>query len=234
MKNRTDRLRKREIELSVEGLPDHVINEMAVPSYLHRNPLIRWLMWRRLELVQDLIQDLFQDLCTGTFHTALDYGTGTGIMLPFLSRVSDRVVALDVHTEPASKLCQTRRLENVEVCRVDGPPVPLPNGSVSLILCLDVLEHVENLEQVVAELARVLEDNGILIMSGPSENVAYRLGRWAAGFRGCATYHHANVDVVRSALEGKLVLRKRIALPPICKLFEIDVFQKSVRTLEEV
>ena len=73
---------------STKGFASNILDEMAVPSYTHWNPVVRWQMWRRLALVQDL--------CTGQpVERALDFCTGTGVMLPFLSRTAEHVVALD-------------------------------------------------------------------------------------------------------------------------------------------
>ena len=42
------------VDASVPGMTAHDRDEMAIPSYLHWNPLIRWLMWRRYEVVAEL------------------------------------------------------------------------------------------------------------------------------------------------------------------------------------
>jgi hypothetical protein len=98
---------------------------------------------------------------------------------------------------------------------------------------LDVLEHVEHLEDTAHELIRVLERDGLLIASGPSESVLYRLCGWAAGFGRHAVYHRRNVDVVRHALEGGLMLTRRGPLPRILRLFEIDTFKKPYPSIAQ-
>lgn len=219
MRKATSRLRRQELAALVCGLSRPVVDEMAVPSYTHWNPFIRWLMWERIAAVQGI--------CSwSAVDTAVDFGTGSGVLLPFLSRLSRHVIALDKCVEPACRLCQTRELHNVDVHCVDGTSLPLPDNSADIVVCLDVLEHVEHLEDVARELTRILEKDGLLIVSGPSENALYRLGRWAAGFGRRAGYHRCNVDVVRQALERELVLTKRLHLPPVLRLFEIDTFKK--------
>ena len=42
-------------------------DEMAIPSYLHDNSLIRWLMWRRYEVIAELAN------FSGSQH-ALEFG----------------------------------------------------------------------------------------------------------------------------------------------------------------
>jgi len=213
------RTRTKVLERITKGLDNAVVDEMAIPSYTHWNPLIRWLMWKRLAIVQDL--------CNGLqIEVALDYGTGAGVMLPFLSKIADRVVALDRFIMPAAKLCEHYKLHNVELKEIDTLPIPLPDGSVDLILCLDVLEHIEALQEIIRELVRILKPGGRVIVSGPSENLIYKLGRLIAGFRKRATYHHWNIDDVNEALEAHLTLIQRETLLGPVRLFDISVFQR--------
>ena len=40
-----------------ESLGRELVDEAALPSYLHRNPLIPWIVWRRLATVLELVKD---------------------------------------------------------------------------------------------------------------------------------------------------------------------------------
>lgn len=55
---------------------------------------------------------------------------------------------------------------NVQIV-VDIKKLPLPNASVSQIVCDNVLEHVEEPAEVVAEIYRVLEDGGTAYFCNP-------------------------------------------------------------------
>ena len=209
----------KELRKIASDLPNSVTDEMAIPSYTHRNPLIRWLMWKRLAVVQALCEGLHVEV-------ALDYGTGTGVMLPFLSKIANHVVAFDKVIIPAARLIEHHELRNVELKEVDTLPILLPDESVDLILCLDALEHIKPLQEVTKELTRVLKPGGRLVMSGPSENAIHKLGRLLAGFRKRATYHRWNVDDVNKALRAYLALRHRKTLLGPVRLFEISVFEK--------
>ena len=221
------RIKAKDLKEIARGYPDSVADEMAVPSYTHWNPLIRWLMRKRLAVVQDLCDGL-------QVKVALDYGTGTGVMLPFLSKIADRVVALDKFIMPVTRLCELHKLRNVELKEVDTLPVPLPNKSVDLILCLDVLEHIGKLQEITRELVRVLKPGGRVVVSGPSENMLYKLGRLIAGFRKKATYHHWNIDDVNKSLGTYLTLIQRRTLWGPVRLFDISFFRKLSSTSAEL
>ncbi len=43
------------------SLPQHVLDEMAVPTYLHKNPLIPWFFWKRYAAILQLAQPKRED-----------------------------------------------------------------------------------------------------------------------------------------------------------------------------
>jgi ubiquinone/menaquinone biosynthesis C-methylase UbiE len=45
--------------------------------------------------------------------------------------------------------------------------IPRPDGTFDTILCIAVLEHVENPEEVTAEMSRVLKPGGYLVATVP-------------------------------------------------------------------
>jgi SAM-dependent methyltransferase len=49
----------------------------------------------------------------------------------------------------------------------DGKTLPFPEQSFDAAVCFEVLEHVFNLEEVLAEIRRVLRPNGHLLLSIP-------------------------------------------------------------------
>jgi ubiquinone/menaquinone biosynthesis C-methylase UbiE len=51
-----------------------------------------------------------------------------------------------------------KRLDNVEAVLGDAHHVPCRNGSVNIILCSAVLEHVFNPKEVMKELARITKN----------------------------------------------------------------------------
>ncbi len=59
-----------------------------------------------------------------------------------------------------------RPFPGVEIL-ADGGSLPLKDSSVSNVLCTELLEHVLRPEKVIAEIHRVLDHGGILILTVP-------------------------------------------------------------------
>lgn len=58
--------------------------------------------------------------------------------------------------------------------RGDARRIPVRNGSVDVVLCLELLEHVASPETVISEIARVLKPNGLLILTTPNATALER------------------------------------------------------------
>ena len=94
----------------------------------------------------------------------LDVGCGTGLLLTELSSYG-QVDGIDV-SQKAVDFCIERGIEHVSV----SPASPLVYASdvFDVVLALDVLEHIEDDEAALREIARVLKPGGIGIFFVPA------------------------------------------------------------------
>lgn len=118
-------------------------------------------------------RDLFGDDYLIAVLTALlpdgmriaDLGCGTGEMLVHLAPACEKVIGVD--REPAMldvAAEKTAELPNVELRRGGLDELPLKRGEVDVALCMLVLHHVEPLDRAFAELRRIIDREGRVVI----------------------------------------------------------------------
>jgi 2-polyprenyl-3-methyl-5-hydroxy-6-metoxy-1,4-benzoquinol methylase len=103
---------------------------------------------------------------------ALEIGCGTGSTLAYLKEngYCDWTCGIDLFPDAIQEAAL--KLDLVHQCNVEEAELPIERGSIDLILCLDVLEHLVNPQKVVAYLHTLLTPGGALVASIP--NVRHR------------------------------------------------------------
>jgi len=156
--------------------------EMAIPSYLNKNPFIRALFWRRYDVIYQLANlDLSMSVC--------EFGCGIGVFLPTLASEVGMLYAVDIFPQYAREVAEIYDLDIEFSKDLEG----IPDHSLDLIVACEVMEHLEDPAVYARLFSRKLKKGGRLIMSGPTESRLYKLGRILAGYHKYHDYHQHNV-----------------------------------------
>jgi 2-polyprenyl-6-hydroxyphenyl methylase/3-demethylubiquinone-9 3-methyltransferase len=101
----------------------------------------------------------------GAGATLLDVGCGGGLLAEEFARAGLRVTGID----PSAESIETARchaaasalaIDYVTGC---GERLPFEDRSFDNVACCDVLEHVDDVDRVIAEIARVLKPGGLFL-----------------------------------------------------------------------
>lgn len=186
------------------------LSESCILSYCHPNLFASFVSWMRLFKARNL----FQKYSTGSI--ILDFGAGSG-ELGLLLPTCDEYGFLE---------------ENVELVNFIKSSIPsskreeifsLEKEKYDTIFCLDSLEHNSNFSELIDQLLISLKPSGILIVSGPTENLLYKLGRRIAGFTG--DYHQTNIFTIEKYLSTRLNRIQRFYTPYGLPLFSLSVWK---------
>lgn len=193
------------------------MDEAAFPAYSHRNPLINWLFWQRLRVMMNYLET------DAPYEHVLDFGCGSGVMLPFLCGFSARVTAMDIDLLPFERVSGQRTFPDNLIVH-DAREVTLkdlPKASFDIIVATDVLEHVDDISGTLADMQALLKPfdkaqdrpGGQIVISGPTENILYKIGRRLAGSEYSGDYHE------RGILEVRDMLAEQMHVIPIATLY---------------
>lgn len=176
-------------------LSDEDRDEMAIPSFLHRNPALRWMAWRRVEVVARLLGEI----CPPGGRV-LDFGCGTGVLFEAALAKGGMVTGVDLVLDAARLWKERRKLDRVTLVAADATDT-IADHSIDVVVAAEVLEHIDVPGPTLALFRRVLKPEGALLVSLPTENRAYRFGRRLAGFDGHFHVHNASSldPTIRSA-----------------------------------
>lgn len=191
--------------------PAHALDELAVPAYTKGNALSRWLFWQRVSCCHRLVLRYRGGSC-------LDFGCGMGVMLPLLQESFEQVYAVEIEDretrafmdeweQTAGQLPASIRLSR------DLDSAEIPESSLRVILAMDVFEHIDDLPPLLERLEALLAEDGVMLVTGPTENWLYRLGRRAVGFSG--DYHRRNIVDIMGEMERffSVTLVRRLIFP---------------------
>jgi 2-polyprenyl-3-methyl-5-hydroxy-6-metoxy-1,4-benzoquinol methylase len=98
----------------------------------------------------------------------LDVGCGAGNTVAWLRSIRNVTWAGGVEIHPDAAAEARCKLDTVYTTGVEDLELPLAEGSLDLILCLDILEHLVDPWMVVKRLYRLLRPGGTLIASLPN------------------------------------------------------------------
>jgi SAM-dependent methyltransferase len=157
-----------------------------------------WWFEARRELIRRIVDRTGPTACT-----ILDVGCGTGANADALSGAGRMLIGVDASEEAVSR-CRTTGLYT-ELHRSDAECLPLPDSSVDLALCADVLEHTDDV-RTSAGIFRVLKPGGVLIVTVPAH-----MWLWSWNDELCHHRRRYSSRQLRSLLENRGFVIRRIS-----------------------
>ncbi len=146
--------------------PDNALpltGERTIPGLAEEN---YW--FRRHEVVYQRLADR----CAG--RDVLEAGCGEGYGADLIADVARRVIGLDYDESAVAHV--RARYPRVEMQHGNLAALPLPDAAVDVVVNFQVIEHLWDQGQFVAECLRVLRPGGVLLMSTPNR-ITFSPGR---------------------------------------------------------
>lgn len=137
--------------------------------------------------------------------SVLDVGCGNGAFLAFCARQGAELLYVDIDPEKVKET--TQRIQDIAKRNFmplvsDSNPLPIADNSVSKVMCLEVIEHVDDPESFLQELVRVGEPGAQYLLAVP--------------------------DPVAEHVQEKLAPSSYFEHPNHIRIIERDMFEKMV------
>lgn len=105
----------------------------------------------------------------------LDVGCASGWFLSELKEEFKKADAFGIDVYGKAIDYGKKKYKNVSLRKADAHKIPFQSNTFDIIVCCEVLEHVENPDQVIKEMKRVLGRNGVLVVEIDTGNWLFKL-----------------------------------------------------------
>lgn len=103
-----------------------------------------------------------------TSRRVLDLGCGTGYGSAILAEAAKSVVAIDISREAIAYAREKYSQPGIHYLVANCNQLPVGSGSQDLVVCFEVVEHLSEQERLLDEISRVLNRDGLLVISTPN------------------------------------------------------------------
>ncbi|HZF64827.1 MAG TPA: bifunctional 2-polyprenyl-6-hydroxyphenol methylase/3-demethylubiquinol 3-O-methyltransferase UbiG [Chitinophagaceae bacterium] len=108
---------------------------------------------------------------------ALEVGCGGGILTEEIRKMGYATTGIDPSAESLHTATHHAKASGLDIWydKGTGENLPYANASFDCVFCCDVLEHVQDLPKVIAQIARVLKPNGVFFYDTLNRTVISKL-----------------------------------------------------------
>lgn len=114
---------------------------------------------------------VLENVCLG--KTLLNAGCGTGEFNYYLRDRFEESYGIDINEADITTAREVSAGSGIQFDTGDVEHLSFSDGFFDAIICVDVLEHVEHPDNVLAELRRVLKPGGQLVVTVPHKNYPF-------------------------------------------------------------
>jgi len=212
----------------------HETLEEYMEVYKSKSSLVRKLFWDRITTSVNFAN-------VSDESVILDVGCSSGNLLKTINVLNSNCECWGIDVEnDIMKL----DIGNCKFAVCDVKNTSFADKYFTVIFALDTLEHIEDVDDAIKEMQRILRDDGLFILSGPTETWFYKLCRFiqfgmfskhiTTSERGMGSeidYHFHNIyELEKKLISNGFEKIKQKSLPryPIPELFRITMYKKKL------
>jgi ubiquinone/menaquinone biosynthesis C-methylase UbiE len=132
--------------------------ERMVPAY-HKGHLVYGEHIVRYQAAAELVRG----------KVVLDIASGSGYGSACLGETAKQVTGVDIDNDAIAYAKKNYASKTVDFVKGDGIKIPLDDNSVDAVVSFETIEHIEDYQTFMAEVKRVLKNDGIFLLSTPND-----------------------------------------------------------------
>lgn len=101
----------------------------------------------------------------------LDIASGEGYGSAMLAKVANSVTGIDISAETVAHANKKYQMKNLRYFEGNAVKLNIPDNSFDMVVSFETIEHVSQQDEVIAEFARVLRADGVLVLSSPNRPI---------------------------------------------------------------
>jgi len=169
----------------------------------------------KTEALSTFLEQLVPTFGLSPGQKVLDVGTGTGVLIPFLLKAvgpTGQVSAID-YAEKMINICKSKyaHLPNVTISVQQVETLDFPPQTFDAVTCFGLFPHIENKEEALRQINRVLKTNGKLIIAHALSSAEIK-----------AHHHDTSSVVAHDVLPTSAVMKKLLTQTGFGKIHILD------------
>lgn len=154
------------------------------------------------------------------YQTVLEFGYGSGLLLPTLSEISDKLYGIDTESDPEKVgLCLSKINVFPILIKNDLLKIASKENTFDLIVAFSVFEHIRDCKPIIAEMFRILKPGGTLLVGMPRVDRKMAKLFKLIGYNTIERIHVTDYRIFLNTCEGYFKLEKFSKLFPFLPLY---------------
>lgn len=193
--------------------------------------------WYDKERDNTYYYSLINDIETGVVREyaidkkTLEIGCGTGIILSQVSKFTQKSWGIDL----SSGMLEAAKKKNLHVKEANAVNIPFDDEEFDVVYSFKVLAHIPNIQEVIAEIYRVLQPNGIAILEYYNPISFKALMNKIAGSTDKVYIRYDSLSDIKKQLSEKfdiINIRGARIITPFAFVLKIPILNKIFISLE--
>ena len=160
----------------------------------------------------------------------LDLGSATGGNSIVLRELGFKVTGIEL----SDFGYQTQMAKGLDVIQADACKIPFSDNTFDVVICLDLLEHIEHDSVAISEVVRVVKEDGKILISVPED-----MAMWSEHDIAVSHYRRYSLEDISNLCEFagiklESVWRSNILLKPIVKLQRLRASGSALKEINPI